>query len=249
MLGRFSYMAFSYFIDAQSRNKRRVILAVYRVANMGARMSLVLCCLITLVFIQFCAHPGGRSNCVARPKRPEGKCTCGRDGWKGGSQCARCALRARHRAWDRRAEVLKEYGGVCVNCGIDDLEVLVFDHIFDDGAEERKQLGEGPSMHEILRRQGFPKDRIQVLCHNCNHKKERARQRARWPKEEDADASIETARGHKTITHCKNGHEYTEETTARYSEGWRSCKICRAEAQARFRARNPGYADRYKVSR
>lgn len=36
-------------------------------------------------------------------------------------------------------------------------------------------------------------------------------------------------------THCKNGHEYTPETTYITRQGWKDCRICRREAQKRFR--------------
>ena len=36
-------------------------------------------------------------------------------------------------------------------------------------------------------------------------------------------------------THCKNGHEFTEEITRRKNR--RTCKICARDAQRRFRAR------------
>ncbi len=39
-------------------------------------------------------------------------------------------------------------------------------------------------------------------------------------------------------THCVNGHEYTEDSTYRDPKNsYRQCKICRAEAQARIRAK------------
>lgn len=34
-------------------------------------------------------------------------------------------------------------------------------------------------------------------------------------------------------THCKHGHEYTDETTYRDRHGYRSCLVCRRESEAR----------------
>lgn len=63
-------------------------------------------------------------------------------------------------------------------------------------------------------------------CHLCQ--KERA-------------ASYKTGnpkRGTVEITHCKQGHEFTEETThVCKKSGRRSCKICNAERQRRNRAK------------
>lgn len=40
-------------------------------------------------------------------------------------------------------------------------------------------------------------------------------------------------------THCKNGHEFTEDNTSRDKRGVRLCKACRAINTANYRARNP----------
>jgi hypothetical protein len=79
-----------------------------------------------------------------------------------------------------RMEVLTHYaGGVpqCLTCGVDDLDILVLDHINDDGAEHRRELAKnftrraGVNVYEDLRKKGYPPI-VQVLCHNCNAKKE-----------------------------------------------------------------------------
>ena len=38
-----------------------------------------------------------------------------------------------------RIETILEYGGKCNSCGISDIEVLDIDHIFNDGASDRKK--------------------------------------------------------------------------------------------------------------
>jgi len=40
------------------------------------------------------------------------------------------------------------------------------------------------------------------------------------------------------LTHCKNGHEYTNENTRVTKEGWRRCKICHAINQSKINKRN-----------
>jgi hypothetical protein len=76
------------------------------------------------------------------------------------------------RLWRKkvREQVMAQYGGVCVCCGEDNIAFLAIDHILDDGKQERKALnvGGGYRFYRILLSRGCPKDRYQVLCHNCN---------------------------------------------------------------------------------
>jgi hypothetical protein len=61
------------------------------------------------------------------------------------------------------------YGGKCVcpGCDVTEPTFLVIDHIFNDGFKERSHGSVLPS----LKRRGYPRDRYQLLCHNCNHAK------------------------------------------------------------------------------
>ena len=76
-----------------------------------------------------------------------------------------------------RIETLAEYGGQCVKCGISDTDVLDIDHIYNDGAKDRKKNLFAYNLYRELKKLGFPKDRHQVLCKNCNWKKEILRRR------------------------------------------------------------------------
>lgn len=67
-----------------------------------------------------------------------------------------------------RAEVLLAYGGRCKCCGERREQFLAIDHVNGDGREEREAHGAGTMFYLYLRRQGFPKDRYRLLCHNCN---------------------------------------------------------------------------------
>jgi len=82
--------------------------------------------------------------------------------------------RSRKRIAEIRQETIHAYGGRCVKCGESDSIVLVIDHINDDGHSDRKINGHhgGWSMYVKLKKAGWPKDRYQLLCHNCNSKKE-----------------------------------------------------------------------------
>jgi hypothetical protein len=79
-----------------------------------------------------------------------------------------------------KADMVNAYGGKCLHCGIDDIEVLVLDHIFDDAQEDRAKNNHsgGVHMYAKLRKLGWPKDKYQLLCHNCNYKKELNRRRS-----------------------------------------------------------------------
>lgn len=67
-----------------------------------------------------------------------------------------------------REEVITAYGSKCVCCGEDESVFLVLDHINNDGAAHRKEIGKGGSMYRWIKRNGFPKDLFQILCWNCN---------------------------------------------------------------------------------
>jgi hypothetical protein len=76
----------------------------------------------------------------------------------------------------KRNEFIKAAGGKCVECGVDDPIVLDFDHINDDGAEHRKQT-KRTNVVNILVKTGFDPDKFQLLCKNCNWKKEYRRRK------------------------------------------------------------------------
>ena len=70
-----------------------------------------------------------------------------------------------------RAEMIEAYGGKCVCCGETEPAFLTVDHIHNDGSEHRKRkrgAGSGFSLALELKKQGWPKDRYQLLCMNCN---------------------------------------------------------------------------------
>lgn len=84
-----------------------------------------------------------------------------------------------------RQGVLEAYGSKCACCGESTPEFLGIDHIYNDGAYDRRVLKmSGYTMYRFLKNNDYPKDRYQLLCHNCNqakgyykqcpHQKERA---------------------------------------------------------------------------
>lgn len=59
---------------------------------------------------------------------------------------------------------------VCAYCGHGDMDVLCLDHINDDGKTHRQQTGLN-RIYAWLCKHDYPKG-FQVLCFNCNRKKE-----------------------------------------------------------------------------
>jgi hypothetical protein len=78
-----------------------------------------------------------------------------------------------------KADCFKHYSSglpSCRICGEYDIDMLVLDHVNDNGAEERKLLsgsgkGLGSGLYRYLNKLGYP-DGYQVLCSNHNLKKQ-----------------------------------------------------------------------------
>lgn len=76
-----------------------------------------------------------------------------------------------------RIDMIIEYGGKCSSCGIDDFEVLDIDHIKNNGASHRRNGLFGYNLYRFLKKHRWPKDDYQLLCKNCNWKKELKRRK------------------------------------------------------------------------
>lgn len=63
-----------------------------------------------------------------------------------------------------REEAIAQYGYVCVCCGEGGYDFMSLDHIIP-GSEPRLT---GYKLIRWLKERGWPKDNIQLLCHNCN---------------------------------------------------------------------------------
>jgi hypothetical protein len=96
------------------------------------------------------------------------------EGRKGCNKCAE---------WDHKGDRTSEYankrrlknatfmayGGECACCGLGDQRFLTIDHILNDGKLDKiNGRRSGSQLYRYLRRNGYPKDRYQVLCYNCN---------------------------------------------------------------------------------
>lgn len=68
-------------------------------------------------------------------------------------------------------QVFNKYGLKCVRCGFNDRRALTLDHVMNNGAEERKAIGERGVYRRSLKDQHT--NEYQVLCMNCQFIKRR----------------------------------------------------------------------------
>lgn len=82
-------------------------------------------------------------------------------------KCCGASIRVEKNAKQRRKEqVLKAYGGVCCCCGEHRPEFMSLDHVNNDGAEHRRQVGQS-NVYAWAVKNGFP-DSLRLMCFNCN---------------------------------------------------------------------------------
>jgi hypothetical protein len=66
-----------------------------------------------------------------------------------------------------RREMFSVYGTICNCCKENNFKFLTLDHVNNDGNLHRKKVT-GLRLLKDLKAQGWPKDRFQILCMNCN---------------------------------------------------------------------------------
>ncbi|MCX6780582.1 MAG: hypothetical protein NT003_00460 [Candidatus Magasanikbacteria bacterium] len=82
-------------------------------------------------------------------------------------QCKECSSSRQKRQREVLWMKIKEhYGFICFCCGDATNEFLTIDHIFNDGAEQRRSLNKGRLYASIVR-DGFP-NTYRIACMNCN---------------------------------------------------------------------------------
>jgi len=83
---------------------------------------------------------------------------------------ARLREKRRIYLWNLRLEMIVAYGGACQCCGESAPHFLSIDHIHNDGNQERagRKHMTGMRFYFQLRKRGWPRDRYQLLCYNCN---------------------------------------------------------------------------------
>jgi hypothetical protein len=100
------------------------------------------------------------NRCTKREARPRSK-TC--------KICSDIRRKSQANYSERlRLQALKVYGNVCTNCGEARNRYLTFDHIQNDGCDERKEhpCRKGVKLYKYLVDE-VPTN-IQILCFNCN---------------------------------------------------------------------------------
>ena len=85
----------------------------------------------------------------------------------------RTAILAHRKAWGLsiKLEMIAAYGGACCCCGETESEFLTLDHHGPIGRKlkaEHRKWGTGLPIYVRLRRIGWPKEGLRLLCMNCN---------------------------------------------------------------------------------
>lgn len=76
--------------------------------------------------------------------------------------------------------VFEVHGRQCARCGFSDIRALTLDHILNNGAEERKAIGERGIYRRAVKTQH--KEEYQILCMNCQFiKRVEARRQNQYP--------------------------------------------------------------------
>ena len=76
-----------------------------------------------------------------------------------------------------RLQALQLLGGSCVHCGANDPIVLDIDHVHNDGQKERQLMTVYQQASRLVQGR-LPLERYQLLCKNCNWRKEYFRRNA-----------------------------------------------------------------------
>ncbi len=79
------------------------------------------------------------------------------------------APKQRQYRYSFREQILTAYGKECACCGETEPQFLALDHINNDGAAHRRELGIGAGnvFYAWAIKNNFPSN-LQLLCHNCN---------------------------------------------------------------------------------
>jgi hypothetical protein len=109
--------------------------------------------------------------------------------------CMECNRRRKGLDYSLKKEVINYYGDKCAHCGENNLDFLCIDHINNDGAKHRNQFKSkklGRHLYYWLKSNNYPRG-FQVLCLNCNHKKElqqRVQQEVKHPEDRNRRQQI-----------------------------------------------------------
>jgi hypothetical protein len=120
-------------------------------------------------------HQTNAKNIAAKriTRKEQGLCTrCGKNKTTNKLTCENCLNLQSNQLQFLKSKVFEAYGGKkCSCCGETIQEFLMLDHIENDGAKHRKELGKtkssGKGLYLWIIKNNFP-PMFQVLCANCN---------------------------------------------------------------------------------
>lgn len=122
------------------------------------------------------ARKARRNACITREEQEAGRARNRKyrlgEAYQQNAEARNTAAKSRYR--ELRYAAVAAYGGKCVCCGEDHTCFLTIDHVHNDGAQHRAEMGSrsGSHFYQWLKRNGFPQDgRFQVLCFSCNFAK------------------------------------------------------------------------------
>lgn len=84
--------------------------------------------------------------------------------------CDKCRLKKKIKRQEIRQTIFDHYGQKCncsCGCNVTNPNHLTLDHIENNGAEHRKQVGKSEFFYRWVIKNNFPDD-LQILCFNCN---------------------------------------------------------------------------------
>lgn len=84
--------------------------------------------------------------------------------------CDDCRLKKKIKRQEIRQTIFNHYGQKCnctCGCNTTNPRHLTLDHVENNGAEHRKEVGKSEFFYRWVIRNNFPED-LQILCFNCN---------------------------------------------------------------------------------
>lgn len=84
--------------------------------------------------------------------------------------CDDCRLKKKIKRQEIRQTIFNHYGQKCnctCGCNVTNPRHLTLDHVENNGAEHRKEVGKSEFFYRWVIRNNFPDD-LQILCFNCN---------------------------------------------------------------------------------
>lgn len=75
--------------------------------------------------------------------------------------------RSREASQHKKELIVQHYGAKCACCGETERQFLTIDHINNDGAKQRRELGPAHKFYCWIIKNNFPST-LRILCFNCN---------------------------------------------------------------------------------